>query len=397
MLTVVRNARLVQDGLVSPCDLVAQDGVVVSIGSPGTAPGRGDVDVDAHGLYLSHGFVDIHVHGGGGHDFMDATEDAWHGAALLHLTHGTTALLPTTLASSTEELLGTFAMYRRCRGRFADGAKLAGLHIEGPYLAPGQAGAQDPAYLRRPDPAEYLRLLDACPDIRRWTIAPELEGAAQLGDELARRGILASIGHSDATYDQVCEALRHGYRHVTHLYSATSTIVRRQGFRFPGIVESAYLLAALTSEIIADGCHLPAPLLQMAYRFLGADRLALVTDAMRAAGQTGGESILGSLRNGQPVVLEDGVAKMPDRNAFAGSIATTDRLVRTMVEQGGASLPDAVKMVTETPARIVGLGREMGRLSPGRRADAVLFDETIRVACVLTDGQVRWRNAEHSL
>ncbi len=390
MRTNLRNARLVQDGQIMPCDLVAEDGVVVSIDRPNPALPRADVDIDAGGRYLSHGFFDIHVHGGGGHDFMDATEEAWQGAARLHLTHGTTALLPTTLASSVEELRHTSAMYERCRGRFADGAKLLGLHIEGPYLAPAQAGAQDPAYLRHPDPAEYLALLDACPAIRRWTIAPELPGAAALGDELTRRGIVPCIGHSDATYDEVCEALLHGYRHVTHLYSCTSTIVRRKGFRFPGVVESAYLLPALTSEVIADGCHLPAPLLQMAYRFLGPDRLAVVTDAMRAAGQTGGTSILGSLTSGQTVVLEGGVALMPDRQSFAGSICTADRLVRNMVELAGATLPDAVKMATETPARIVGLGHELGRLVPGRRADAVLFEEGVRVVCVLTDGQVRW-------
>ena len=176
-----------------------------------------------------------------------------------------------------------------------------------------------------------------------------------MGLALLARGVLPSIGHSEADSEAVRAAIPCGYRHVTHLYSAMSTIVRKAGFRHAGIVESAYLYDELSSEIIADGCHLPAPLLQLAYRHIGPQRLVLVTDAMRGAGQTQGESILGSLENGQRVILEDGVAKMPDRTAFAGSICTADRLVRTMVTLAGASLPDAVRMITETPARVLGL------------------------------------------
>lgn len=387
-MLVIRNARLVANGLITPCDVGVEKGVVAAIAPPGSLS-AGQV-LDARGLYLSHGFIDIHVHGGGGYDFMDATEEAWHGAAALHLRHGTTAMAPTTLAAGREELLAAFQIYQKCRGGFDDGAKFLGLHVEGPYLAPAQSGAQDPAYIRDPDPGEYEALFDACPDILRWTIAPERPGAAQMGDFLTARGAVPCIGHSDATYEQVCEAMAHGYRHITHLYSACSTIVRRSGFRHAGIVESAYLLDGLTSEVIADGCHLPACLLQMAYRFIGPDRLCLITDAMRAAGQTQGESILGSLDKGQRVILEDGVAKMPDRTAFAGSICTTDRLVRNMVQLAGATLPDAIKMMTETPARVLGLEHKTGIVAVGRTADLVLFDENINIDTVMTDGQIRW-------
>lgn len=388
-MIVIRDAMLVANGLITPCDVSVHQGKVAAIGAPGTLQGM--TVIDAHGLYLSHGFIDIHVHGGGGHDFMDATCEAWHGAAALHLRHGTTAMVPTTLAAGRQELLAAFDTYWECqRTGFDDGAKFLGVHVEGPYLAPAQSGAQDPAYIRRPDPAEYQELLDACPDILRWTIAPELEGAAQMGEYLTARGVVPCIGHSDATYEQVRQAMVHGYRHVTHLYSATSTIVRRAGFRHAGIVESAYLLNGLTSEVIADGCHLPGCLLEMAYRFIGPDRLCLITDAMRAAGQTEGESILGSLTNGQRVILEDGVAKMPDRTAFAGSICTADRLVRNMVKLAGASLPDAVKMITETPARVLGISHKMGMVAPGRTADLVLFDEDVNILMVMTNGRMRW-------
>lgn len=386
-MAVIRNVWVVAGGAVRRRDVAVEDGRIAAICPAGTLAGPG---IDGEDRYLSHGFVDIHVHGGGGYDFMDATQEAWHGASALHLRHGTTAMVPTTLAAGREELLAAFAAYRACKPGFPDGAKLLGIHVEGPYLAQEQCGAQDPAFIRDPDPAEYRELLKACPDILRWTVAPERPGAAEMGQWMLREGILPCIGHSSADYDQVREGLRHGYRHVTHLYSATSTIVRRNGFRHAGIVESAYLFPEMTSEVIADGCHLPGCLLEMTYRFIGPDRLCLVTDAMRAAGQTGGESILGSLEKGQRVILEDGVAKMPDRTAFAGSICTADRLVRNMVRLGGASIADAVKMVTETPARILGVDGSTGILAPGRAADLVLFDKDINIKLVMTDGVVRW-------
>lgn len=387
-MMVLKNARLVANGQITPCDIAIEQGRISAIAAPGTL--QGDEEIEVGGRYVSHGFIDIHVHGGGGYDFMDATDEAWHGAAALHLRHGTTAMVPTTLAAGREELSEAFRAYERCRNGFEDGAKFLGIHVEGPYLAPSQCGAQDPKFIRDPDPKEYSDLYDICPDILRWTIAPERPGALEMGDWLAQRGAVPCIGHSEATYEQVCEALNHGYTHVTHLYSAVSTIVRKQGFRHAGILESAYLLNDLTSEVIADGCHLPACLLQMAYRFIGPDRLCLITDAMRAAGQTEGESILGSLENGQRVILEDGVAKMPDRTAFAGSICTTDRLVRNMVQLAGATLPEAVKMMTETPAKVLGMSDRIGKVAVGRVADLVLFDDDINISMVLTDGKVRW-------
>lgn len=389
MRTGIQNAKLVQDGKITPCDLLLRDDRIEAI-LPVDQLEPGLKTVSADGLYLSHGFIDIHVHGGGGADFMDGTEDAWRTAAALHLRHGTTCMTPTTLSATTEELMGAFAVFYRCRNELQDGARLLGLHLEGPYFSPAQSGAQDPTQLRNPDPAECEKILDRCPDILRWSLAPELPGALEMGRLLARRGIVAAIGHSDATYAQVCAAVQAGYTHVTHLYSATSTVTRENGFRRGGIVESAYLLPELTSEIIADGCHLPPELLQMAYRFIGPKRLALITDAMRGAGQTGGESILGSLRCGQKVIIEDGVAKMPDRKAFAGSVCTADRLVRNMVTLAGASLPDAIEMMTATPARIIGRGHITGTVAPGRKADLVLFDENIHIRQVWTDGILRY-------
>ena len=213
----------------------------------------------------------------------------------------------------------------------------------------------------------------------RWSVAPELEGALEFGDELAKRGILASVAHTDAVYEQVVEASRHGYSHFTHLYCAMSSVTRRNAFRRAGAVEAAYLLDDTTVEIIADGVHLPAPLLQFVYRFKGPDKIALCTDSMRAAGMPDGQYLLGSLEKGQTVIVEDGVAKLPDRSAFAGSVATADRLVRTMVSMAGVPLEDAIKMMTLTPARIMHLDSQMGSLEAGKNADLVIFDKDINV------------------
>lgn len=388
MRSVISNVKLVQDGTIHPCDIVLEDDRIAEIAEAGSVNLPG---IDGKGLYLSHGFIDIHCHGGGGADFMDGTEEAWRTAARLHLTHGTTCITPTTLSATREELMRAFGIFYRCRDDIQDGARMLGLHLEGPYFSHAQAGAQDPSQMRDPDPEEAEAMLKACPDIVRWSLAPELPGALDMGKALTDRGVLASIGHSDATYAQVKESIDFGFTHITHLYSGCSTITRVGGFRRGGIVESAYVLDELTSEVIADGCHLPAELLQMAYRFIGPKRLCLITDAMRAAGQTSGESILGSLENGQRVIIEDGVAKMPDRKAFAGSVCTTERLVRNMVQLAGATLPDAVEMVTTTPARIIGKEAVTGTVAPGRKADLVLFDDNINIQTVWTDGIVRFQ------
>lgn len=346
--------------------------------------------IDACGRYVSPGFVDIHTHGGGDADFMDGTSEAFLTAAGLHARHGATTIIPTATSGSAEEMAGMEAALEEAQRRNARGADMPGLHLEGPYFALSQRGAQDPRYVRNPDPAEYGAILDRARYILRWSAAPELEGALEFGRALRERGILAAIGHSDADYDQVARAVEAGYEHVTHLYSCMSTVHRKNAYRYAGIVEAAYLMDELTVEVIADGVHLPAPLLQFVYRFKGPDKVALITDSMRGAGMPDGLSVLGSRKTGQQVLLEDGVAKLMDRSAFAGSVATADRLVRNMVRLARAPLADAVKMATSTPARIMKLA-DRGALRAGLRADVVLFDEDIHVSRTIVNGQTVYK------
>ncbi len=388
MRTKIINGRLITPyRILEGWELTLEGGVIALVG-----PREGQRDghcrlLDAKGRYVAPGFIDLHTHGGGGYDFMDGTVEAFRGAAQAHACHGTTSLMPTSLAASDEEMEKLFTCYARVKTEGTGGANLLGLHLEGPYFAWNQRGAQDPRYLRCPDPEHYGTMLRRGQGmIARWSAAPELPGALAFGRTLREAGILASMGHSDATDEEVLAAMENGFTHITHLYSTMSTITRRDGYRYPGLLESAYLFPGLTAEIIADGCHVPPRLLRQAYLALGPERLCLVTDSMRAAGQGDGPSLLGSRSNGQACLVEDGVAKLPDRSAFAGSVATADRLVRTMVQQAGVPLCDAVRMMTLTPARIAGIPHK-GLLSAGYDGDIVIFDEAIRVDKTLVGGQ----------
>ena len=345
-----------------------------------------DACIDVNGCYIAPGFIDIHTHGGGGHDFMDGTVEAVLAAARAHLEHGTTSIFPSTVSATNETLYPVLDAYRTAKTMEHDGAALCGLHLEGPYFSMEQKGAMDPRYVRNPDLTEIEAILDRSDDIVRWSVAPELPGALEMGHLLREHGILPSIGHTMAVYEDTVAAMENGFTLCTHLYSGMPGVRRIEAFRHAGPVETAFILDDMDVEIIADGIHLPQTLLKLIYQTKGAAHIALITDSMRAAGQDVTESILGGKEGGLPVLVEDGVAKLPDRTAFAGSIATTDRLVRVMRDIAGVNLEDAVRMMTATPARIMGL-REKGRVAPSYAADLTVFDESICMQRVYRDGK----------
>lgn len=300
---------------------------------------------------------------------------------------GTTAMVPTTLTGDKEHLLSTLEAYEQAYKSNENGASFVGLHLEGPYFSMKQRGAQDPRYIRDPDPLEYQEILQKSQHIVRWSAAPELKGAMQFGRYLRKNNVLPAIAHTDAIYEDVVEAIENGYSLSTHLYSGMSGVSRRNAFRYAGVIESSLLMDELDVEIIADGIHLPSPLLKLIYKVKGPHKIALITDAMRAAGEASGESILGHKEHGLKVIVEDGVAKLPDRSAFAGSIATADRLVRTMVKMGDIPLLDAILMMTSTPARIMGIDQKKGSLSLGKDADIVVFDQNIQIQETIIGGK----------
>lgn len=379
--------------------LLVEDGTIAAVLSP-DLPVEGDFErVDLHGAYLAPGFIDIHVHGGGGGDFMDGTRESFAAALSTHLSHGTTALCPTTLAAAFSELEAVFTLCRELQNA-PDAVfrpRILGAHLEGPYIAAVMKGAQDEEYIRLPTDESYneiLRLADGI--LRIWTTAPELPDAPKLECAARREGVLLSVGHSDGRLEDVERAMKNGYTMVTHLYSSMSTIVRENGFRRPGVLEAALLQDALTAEVIADGMHLPPSLLRLIVKTKGADGIILVTDAMRAAGMPAGRYKLGSLLRGQDVVADGQIARMPDGISFAGSVATADRLIRVMHEQASVPLWQAVRMMTLNPAKALGL-RHIGALEAGKQADLVVFGPHVAVQEVYRDGQLVWKHSEQKV
>jgi N-acetylglucosamine-6-phosphate deacetylase len=350
------------------------------------------IEIDAQGKFISPGFIDIHVHGGGGYDFMDGNENAFLQIAETHAKFGTTSMLPTTLTSTKEAMLQILGVYESANKNNINGSQFLGMHLEGPYIAMSQKGAQDPRYIRDPLPEEYQEILSKFSCIKRWSAAPELKGAIEFGKYIKSKGVLPALAHTDAVYDEVIKAFENGYTLATHLYSAMSGVTRRNSFRFAGVVESAFIIDDMDVEIIADGVHLPAPLLKLVYKIKGADRTALITDAIRPAGTNVSESTLGSIDNGLKVIIEDGVAKLPDRTAFAGSIATADRLVRSMINLAEVPLEDAIKMISATPARILGVLDKKGTLTVGKDADIIIFDNNINVSMTMINGKIIYQN-----
>lgn len=389
-LKVFNGKVITPGGIISDGYILVADDKILETGE-GNPEMPGAVTIDAGGHYISPGFIDLHVHGGGGSDFMDNTVDAFLNISTTHAKYGTTAMMPTTLSCGQHSLLQTLDTYAAADALNTKGAQFIGIHIEGPYFSMDQRGAQDPKYIHHPDPAEYLEVLAHAKEVKRWSVAPELPGALEMGKILAQHQILPAIAHTNAVYEEVLPAYHIGYTHCTHFYSAMSGVTRRNAFRYAGVVESAYLIDDMTVEIIADGVHLPAALLKLIYKIKGPTHTALITDAMRAAAMSTTTSILGSLADGLPVIVEDGVAKLPDRSSFAGSVATADRLVRTMIELAEIPLTEAVRMISETPARIMKIQDRKGTLEKGRDADIVIFDQNINIQATIVSGNIIYK------
>ena len=340
-----------------------------------------DNTVDAGGCYVVPGGVELHCHGGGGCDFMEGTEHAFKTAARAHLKHGTTAIFA-TLSSSTLPMME--AACQACQQVMNEDqdSTIMGLHLEGPYFNPRKAGAQDPTIIRVPDPKEYRHMVEDYDCIRRWDVAPELPGAIGMGRYITEKGIVAAIGHTAAEYPDVKAAYDVGYTHATHFYNGMPGFHNVREYKHAGTVESVYLLRDMTVEIICDGIHVPPTILKLVYLMKGVERTALVTDALAV-------SCSNSNRAFDPrVIIEDGVCKLSDRSALAGSIATMDRLIRTMVEKADVPLADAVRMASETPARIMGIYDRKGSIQRGKDADLMLLTPELDLQDVYSMGHL---------
>lgn len=360
----------------------------------GLCPG-GEFDsiIEGNGLYLSPGFVDTHVHGGRKHDFTDATKESTLDSLRLHFNGGTTTMLPTLTSVTHERYLASFENLNSLIPSLAsmeDVPEFGGVHMEGPYCSGAALGAQNTLTYRDPDFKEMEHYLEMAPYIKKWTAAPEREKGLAFGRFCEKHGIVASIGHSNATLQQVFDAWDNGYKSITHLYSACSSYHRNGAYREGGIVEAAWLIDGMNVEMISDGVHLPKEFLQLIYKIKGPERISMITDATRYAGVDVPDGSFVPYEDGKKsgVWIENGVALVPDKACFAGSIATYDRLVRTVHKVAGICLVDTIRMSSLTPAKLVGLDREVGSIERGKKANLVVFDDDINIKHIILRGKV---------
>jgi N-acetylglucosamine-6-phosphate deacetylase len=337
--------------------------------------------IDAQGNYIAPGCIDIHLHGGNGHDFTEGTPEAFYTIAEAHARHGTTAIYATLAAAPRTTFERAIRTCEQVMTDPKDGARIMGLHLEGNYLNKTMCGGQDPHCLYNPDPQEYQELIASTHCIKRWSASPELPGGMAFGRYASERGILVSLAHTVANYPIVKEAFEAGYTHATHFYNAMTGVHKEREFKYEGTIESVYLMEDMTVELVADGIHVPLPILLLVYRVKGPKRIALVTDSMFAAAFQGSVEGIDSR-----IIVEDGVGKLADRSALASSIATSDRLIRTMVS-AGIPLTDAICMASETPARIMRIADKKGTLEKGKDADIILFDKDINVLTTIVEGK----------
>lgn len=335
--------------------------------------------IDAKGCYVVPGGVEMHVHGGGGRDFMEGSEEAFRVAIKAHMKHGTTSIFP-TLSSSTVPMIE--AACETCEKLMAEeNSPVLGLHLEGPYFNPKQAGAQIPEWIKAPVPEEYEPLLDKYSCIKRWDEAPELPGSVEFIQCCRKHGVVASIGHTRATYEDVVAGHKAGMMHATHFYNAMPVVYKEHEFKVPGTVESVYALPDMTIELIADGIHVPPVMLKVAYKIKGVEKTALITDSLAYAASEG--NVLAEAR----VIMEDGVCKLADRSVLAGSIATMDVLIRTCIQKADIPMIDVFRMASETPAKIMGVFDRKGSIEEGKDADIIVFDKDINLTYVMQMGK----------
>lgn len=380
MLTKIINGRiLTPQGWLKDGVLVMSEGKILEVSESDVEVAGAEV-IDAGGRHVVPGGIELHCHGGGGRDFMEGTEEAFRVAINAHQKHGTTSIYP-TLSSSTMPMIRT-AVATTEKLMAEPYSPVLGLHLEGHYFNMKMAGGQIPENIKDPDPKEYIPLLEETSCIKRWDAAPELPGATDFGRYITSKGVLASVGHTMAEFGDIRAAHDAGFSHATHFYNAMPGFHKRREYKYEGTVESIYLMDDMTVEVVADGIHVPPTILRLVHKIKGVERTCLITDALACAASDS------QVAFDPRVIIEDGVCKLADHSALAGSIATMDRLVRTMVLKAEIPLVDTIRMTSETPAKIMGIYDRKGSLEKGKDADVVIYDSTLHVCGVWSMGQL---------
>lgn len=380
MTVWITNARLVTPAGLRTGNLLAEDHRITALGK--VMPAAGVPVIDANGGWLLPGFIDVHVHGGVGHEAMDASVDGLHELARFYASHGVTGFLPTTWTAPHEQIMAALEAIGEAQRAGTDGAAILGAHVEGPYLNPSRCGAQDASQIRRADHAEATAILDTGL-IRLLALAPEYQENKWLIEECVRRGIVVSAAHTAAFYTEMQAAVALGLSQTTHTYNAMTPLHHRE----PGTVGAALTINALNCELIADNVHVHPAAMSLLYRAKGPDRTILITDAVRGAGLAEGSAYE---QDGRPVTVRDGAAYLPG-DTLAGSTLTMERALKNFVAATGASLEEVWPVTSRTAARQLGLANRKGALEVGKDADLVLLDADFNVRLTVVGGQIVYR------
>lgn len=378
---LLKNANIIFENEIKKADCQIVGGKIVKI----TQSDISDSEIiDCENLYLAPGFIDLHVHGGGGYSFMDKDPENIKKAVFAHALHGTTGILPTMLSSPEETLINCADRIAGLAKDFTD-SNILGVHFEGPYISPAMSGAQSDDSIF---PVNVNSPLLSVQNLKMITIAPELKGAHTLARQFAEKSITVAVGHTNATFEETETAFDNGFCDFTHIYNASTSTHKEGAFRVAGAVESALTNDKCTVQVIGDLRHLPLGLVRLIYKCKSADKAYFITDGLEfsAADLAEGETVIQA--NGVPAVFKNGVMMTGDLSRLAGSASSMDTIFRNAVKQVGIPLTDAVKMASSTPAKVIGIDNRKGYIKENYDADLILFDENLNIKNVMINGKL---------
>lgn len=377
---ILKNCNIVFLDKIGKGSILIENGIIKEINPSKTENLN---TIDCKGLYISPGFVDVHIHGAGGYDTMDGTFESINEISKTICKYGTTSFTPTTMTMSADDILKSMKAIKKAKLEGTDGAIVLGAHLEGPFISPSAIGAQNPNYLIAPSYQNFESMTgDAMDAVVSITMAPEVDGAKELSKILSEKGIRCSIGHTKATYEEAMEGIKCGFCHSTHLFNAMTGFTHRE----PGVV-GAIFDSDITTETISDGIHISYPSLRVAYKQKGTDKTLLVTDAMCACGMPDGTYALG----GQPVTVKSGAARL-ENGALAGSILTLNKAVKNIYENTDYPLYEIIKMASYNGAKYCRVDNKKGQIKENFDADLIIFDENIDVKMTIIGGEIVYNN-----
>ena len=395
MINKNKRIIIINGTIITPFQLISGKAIIVEKGKIREIVNKEELStatlkevevIEGKDKFVVPGYIDIHVHGGGGSDIMDGDYEAINQVAIAHSHFGTTSFLPTIMTMSKDKIIRSLRSICEAAKKGTAGAEILGIHMEGPYINPKKKGAQKEEDIKKISLEEFLEFNQASGNlIRLVTIAPEMPGAIGLIKYLYKQGIIASVGHSNATYVQTQAGIQAGLSHVTHTFNA----MRKLHHREPGVVGAALTSPELTVEVIADGIHIHPIVLKILTKIKEGEKIVLITDAMRAAGLKDGTYDLG----GQEVIVAKGQARLKD-GTLAGSVLTMDKAVRNLVTKVEVSLMKAVQMASFNPAKCLGIDDRKGSLEPGKDADIVILNKNLETELTMVAGKVVYRRKE---